>query len=129
MPNNQQSDPSIGDTLNVRRGRLDSVTIYEVKESELEILERGSPGSIYLNFAIFTLSVGFSSLTTLLTIEVQDVKKFSVFTICAVVGILMGLILLVLWRRFRTDTKTVCNTIKNRVPLQSEDAPSSEQSG
>src|SRR6266545_4261098 len=45
--------------VEVRRGAFAQLTIYEVAEYELEILEHGSPDSIYLNFAIFLLILWF----------------------------------------------------------------------
>jgi len=41
--------------LRVRRGRVESVDLYEIKDSELEIFQRGSPADLQLNFAIFLL--------------------------------------------------------------------------
>ena len=43
----------------IRRARFDRLTIYEVSESELEVLARGSPDSIYLNFAVFFTVGGY----------------------------------------------------------------------
>ena len=43
--------------VKVKRHKFDSLTIYDVSESELETIEKGSPSSIYLNFAIFLLSI------------------------------------------------------------------------
>ena len=51
-----QIKPELGEKLIVRRGRVDSVDLYEVKENELELLEKGSPASLQLNFSIFLLT-------------------------------------------------------------------------
>ena len=37
--------------LETRVGRMEPVNIYPISDSELEILARGSPNSIYLNFS------------------------------------------------------------------------------
>ena len=35
----------------IRRGRVDSVDLYEIKESELDLIEKGPPSEIQLVFA------------------------------------------------------------------------------
>ena len=47
---NNSSSGEIGPKI--KRGRYDSLELFEVSESELTIIERGSPSSTYLNFAI-----------------------------------------------------------------------------
>ncbi len=44
----------------IRRARIDNLTIYEISDAELNILERGSPDSIYLNVAIALISSAIS---------------------------------------------------------------------
>lgn len=39
--------------VKVRRGKVESVDLYEIKDSELDILEQGTPATLQLNFAIF----------------------------------------------------------------------------
>ena len=43
----------------IRRGSVDFIDVYEVKESELDLLEKGSPATLDLNFAIslFTIAI------------------------------------------------------------------------
>ena len=54
---NHKSPVSDEKHLVVRRGRVDSVDLYEVKENELELLEKGAPATLQLNFAIFLYSL------------------------------------------------------------------------
>ncbi len=58
----------------VRRARIGRLNIYEVSDSELQLLERGSPESLYLNFAIFLLSAALSFLTALFTTEIPSAR-------------------------------------------------------
>ncbi|MCI6593402.1 MAG: hypothetical protein MSH65_12260 [Spirochaetia bacterium] len=51
--NSDKGNNSFGDTINVNRGKIESITIYEVYESELEVFESGAPSSIFLNFTTF----------------------------------------------------------------------------
>jgi len=63
---------SLPPALNIRRGVFQELTLYEVEESELELLARGSPDSLYLNFSILLLSFAVSFLISLLTAILSD---------------------------------------------------------
>ncbi len=103
--------------LRVRRGRVESVDLYEIKDNELDLLEKGSPAGLYLNFAIFLFSIAFSSLAALCT---TTTFKYSLaetaFVVVAVVGFLGGAFLLILWNRERQDRTAVIDKIRNRIP-------------
>lgn len=103
--------------LRVRRGRVDSVTLYEVTDSELETLERGSPGSLQLNFAFALIPTGLSFLTALLTSQVSD-RVYLLFVVLTVACLLVGVILLAQWGRSRKSTTNVLRKIKERIPEQ-----------
>lgn len=112
----RKNEDNLGEKLIVRRGRVDSVDLYEVKENELELLEQGSPASLQLNFSIFLLSVAFSAILTLTTATVKIPIFETVYVVIAIVGLLIGLFLLLSWLRTRkTIAKTVAN-IRNRIP-------------
>lgn len=108
--------------LRIVRGPVDSLSLYEITDYELELLEQGSPSSTYFNFAIFFISIGVSFLTTLLTVEIASIYIFSVFTILTVIGICAALVLFQLWRSTKSRTKDLCKKIRARVPT----APVSE---
>jgi len=100
----------------IKRGRYDSLVLYEVSEAELQIIERGSPNSTYLNFAIFLLSIGLSFLATLLTFDfTNQSKKYIVFVVITVVGLALGLFLLILWFRTKNQFDEVILKIKGRI--------------
>lgn len=101
--------------LRVRRGRVDSVDLYEVKENELELLENGEPTSLQLNFAIFLLSIAFSGILTLCTATFAQPILQNTFLFVSIIGIIGGLYLLLMWWKGRKSIKTVIQTIKNRI--------------
>lgn len=101
--------------IQVFRGRVDSLTIYEITETELDALERGSPYSIYLNFGIFLLTLGMSFLTSLLSVDVQSLLVLTAFLVLTVVGILGGTFLIILWHRSRRDVTDVVSRIRTRI--------------
>lgn len=100
----------------IRRARIERLDIYEISEAELQILERGSPESLFLNFAIFLISVAASFLVALLTTEIQSVRVFNVFVIVTVIGFVAGAVLLLLWARYRRSTTTIFAQIRRRMP-------------
>ena len=111
-----RSESELGEKIVVRRGRVDSVDLFEVKENELELLEKGSPASLQLNFSIFLLSLAFSAILTLTTATVKMPKLETVYIVVAVVGVLLGLYLLFSWWKTQTSIKNIVTTIRNRIP-------------
>jgi hypothetical protein len=109
-----QSEGSV--QLRIIRGPLDSLSLYEITDYELEVLEQGSPSSTYLNFAIFFFSVGASFFTTLVAIKITSVFLFTIFVVITVVGFTASIVLFVLWRRTRSRVKDLVKKIKARVP-------------
>jgi hypothetical protein len=100
----------------VRRARIERLDIYEISETELQILERGSPDSILLNFAILLVSIAVSFLVALLSTEIQSSRTFAVFVIVTVVGFITGAVLLALWTWYRRSTTTIFDQIRRRMP-------------
>src|SRR5260221_4084759 len=76
--------------VEVRRAAFARLTIYEVEESELEILAQGSPDSLYLNFSIFLLSIATAFFVALLTAGLET-RVFIVFVVITTLGFLLGI--------------------------------------
>lgn len=113
----KQTDATSLPPVEVRRGAFAQLTIYEVAEYELEILAHGSPDSIYLNFAIFLLSIGISFLVGILT-AVLSPRVFTVFVVITSVGFVLGLLLLIIWLKKRTSTSALVGKIRGRLPTE-----------
>jgi len=107
--------------LEVRCGRVKSVDLYEIKDSELDLLEKGSPADIQLNFAIFLLSLASSNIASLCTATFKSDMVQIVFIMVTVVGVFMGLYLLISWWRTRTSISKVVGLIKGRMDMPAED--------
>lgn len=112
---NTSLDTNESKPLEVRRGRVASVDLYEIKDSELDILENGTQANIQLNFSIFLLSLSFSSIATLCTATFKDAISQTVFLLVAIVGILMGVYLLLCWWKTRKSITAVIQGIRNRI--------------
>lgn len=100
----------------IRRARYQRLTIYEVEESELELLERGSPDSLFLSIAIaaFTLAVSFT--VTLLTATFTSDSVRTAIVAATVVGYVAGAILVAFWARTRCAVSRCARAIRDRLP-------------
>jgi len=102
--------------VKVKRHKFDSLTIYEITESELSTIENGSPSSIYLNFAIFLLSIAASFLASLLTNDYTNKQNtLIVFLLITIVGFIIGGFLMILWLRTKNEFDQTINKIKDRM--------------
>jgi hypothetical protein len=99
----------------VRRSRDPEVIFYIIKDSELVDLERGSPDSILLNFAVFFLSTFASFLAALLSASIPHQRTFLVFVVITTVSGAAGFVLLVLWLFSRRRVSSVVRTIRDRL--------------
>jgi hypothetical protein len=104
----------------IRRVRISSLTIYEISESELDTLGRGSPDSVFLTFAVFLLSVAISFSVVLATLTITSDRGFQVLVILTLIGYLGGLILLAVWWRNHQSTKAIIESIRNRLLPEGE---------
>ncbi len=109
------NDSGVGE-VRVRRARVDSLSLYEVTESELNDLTTGGNGSLFLNFAIFFLSMALALLIALKTTTISDNRTFDVFVLATLVSSVAGVVLLVLWWKSWESTRSVVARIKARMP-------------
>ena len=116
MPNENEQTSS---GVKINRGKLGSISLYEVTEDELNLLERGSPASTYLNFSIGLLSVGVSFFLSIFSTKIEDLKIYVVFWVIALVTTIAGIVLFVVWRQANKATENVIQRIKNRMATPS----------
>lgn len=101
--------------VRLRRARVDSIDLFEVKENELDILERGSQADLYLNFAVFLLSLAFSAIIAINTSQFNSDTVRQLVLIVMVVGFIVGVICLILWFRDRNTVRAVIGRIRERI--------------
>jgi len=99
----------------IRVARVESVDLFEIKDSELELFEHGSPADLQLNFAIFLLSMAATVLASLFTGTFANSTIHTSFIVLAVVGIVVGVYLLISWSVNRVSSKTICTRIRKRM--------------
>ncbi|WP_425624103.1 hypothetical protein [Agrobacterium radiobacter] len=111
----RDQSPVASNDPKIKRGKVDSLTLYEITDYELDLLEKGSPSSTVFNFAIFFLSIGTSFLITILSTEIAHQRTHMYFSLAAFVGLALGTVLLTLWFRTRSELTAVCKKIRGRI--------------
>ena len=104
-----------GSVLPVRRGRVESVDLYEIKDTELDILETGSPMNTQLNFAIFLLTIALAAIVALFSAEFANKTIKTTFIVISVIGILLGTYFLIIYMKNRKSNKNICSKIRERI--------------
>ena len=97
-------------------GRIDSVSIYMIKEGELDMFENGAPADLQLNFGIALLSIAFTALAALFSATFESKILSTVFIVITILGIMFGTYLLIAWKRNHTSLKQICKKIRDRIP-------------
>lgn len=108
--------PSTGEKIEVERGRFSSLRLYEVAEHELILLEKGSDASLWLNFAIASVSIFFSILAALVTLEYTNhPNAFVIFVVITVVTAFSTLLCGSFWLKTKSTQKEIFKTIRKRI--------------
>ena len=113
MSDNEQLDE---DSIRIKRGKVDSLSVYEITDYELDILIKGSPSSLHLNFSIALLSVAASFFISLVTTTISDDRTFTVFCVATGIGGVAGIVLGFLWWNTRDAISSLATKIKARIP-------------
>ena len=121
-PASSEYDPVNGYApLKVRRGCVDSISIYEIKEDELDTLERGTYMDVQFNFAIFLLSSSITAIGTLSSAEFKSRILETIFVFISVGGIIGAIVLFALWYSSKKPIKQTITKIRKRIQQNSED--------
>ena len=106
----------VEEKVSVKRGKIKEFTTYEVSDYELVLLGRGSDASLWLNFGVALLSIFFSLLAALLTLDSEKKQTaFIVLTIIIAVSGVVGLICLMFWWKNRSSQKDIISKIRRRI--------------
>ena len=109
--------PSHSDVKNpvIRRGSVDFIDVYEVKESELDTLDKGLSATLDLNFAIFLFSFAVTSVTALVSSGFKSERVESIFIAISIVAFIASLYLGFRWWMSRKSIKDLVQTIRDRI--------------
>lgn len=104
-----------GEKIKIIRGKLDSLTVYDVTENELIVLERGSDATIWFNFFIGTISIAVTMLVSLFTANWDGREiAFIVFICVSILFAVIATICFVFWFKERGQHKTTIDAIRKR---------------
>ena len=122
--------PHDEESLPVRRGRVDSVDLFEVKEGELEKIELGLKDTpLDLSYASILLSSGLTCIGSLATSDFKwEIAKLLYVSI-AFFGPIFSIYFFFRWWGKRSSNASVIDTIKKRIETKnggSKDRPSDE---
>lgn len=101
----------------VQRAVISTYQIYEVKDSELEILKEGKDGGVYLNVAISLFSISVSLMTSMFISPIEESKKWTLIAIIVFMAI-MGIIFYIFSRKVKTKVEKTYNEILSRKQLE-----------
>jgi hypothetical protein len=104
----------------IRVGKIGILKVHQISDDELSRLEQGAGQSLFLNFGIGVLSVAASFIISLLTTTITSDRVFIVFVIVALVGLLAGAVLMILWWCTRKPIRKLAKEIRDRLPPEGE---------
>ncbi|MDO8281716.1 MAG: hypothetical protein Q7U10_03675 [Thermodesulfovibrionia bacterium] len=102
-------------SIPVKKGRVDSISIFEVTESELETLESATPTGILFDIGVSCLSVAIAFTISLATTEIENDRAFYSFLIVVVVGYLAFIAFTIIWLVTRQSVKKLTKKIRERM--------------
>ncbi len=113
-----KEDAAKEEFIPVRRGKVDSVSIYEVKEDELKDLENGPPSSLYLNLTLSFASAFISFFIAdvfSLNISEENIVVSVIFILLTICFAITMIILFCLWFKHRNDLRNIVKQIRERI--------------
>jgi hypothetical protein len=116
--------------LLVRRAKVGSVDLYEIKDSELETLASGSPATLELTFGIALLSIAFTTLGTIVSTEKfkNDTIRL-IFILSTIVGFILSPYFIARWFLAKSSINKLVFQIKSRMPPPEPTIPPAQTPG
>ena len=121
------SETPVENVLHINRGRVDSIVIYEVTESELEELSSGASVNHLFEAFIALASAFIAMLSTILTNPLAGVKETIFVTITVGLAVL-SVGFLIAWLILCHGRKSIVGRIKARVDTPSKNETASPDS-
>jgi hypothetical protein len=111
--------------IKIRLAAVPELTIFQIREDELEALEHGSPDSHFLTCAISSLTTATAFLIASLTAPPAHRMFAFIFTVVAASLYGAGIPLFVLWLKRRKSTAELASKIRSRLPATRSEKPTS----
>jgi hypothetical protein len=104
---------------------LGKITVYAVTHAELVEIKRGSADSVFFACGMSCLSLCIPTALSMLVLPTSTPKVMSIYTAVAVLSGVAGVVLLLIWRRYKTQTCSTIETIMARKPPVGVQSPNS----
>lgn len=117
--NPEKAKKRMVEEVQIVRGQVRSMRLYEITESELDLLENGDPKTVLLNFFILFVSVACSFIISLLTTTIESDRIFTTFVVITCVCFGLSAVLLTVWINRRGSEKQLFTKIRERIPKRS----------
>lgn len=112
--NTAESLHESSDRLHVNRAKVDSITIYDVTESELVEIESCNAVDWLFNVAIACVTITVSFVVTLTTTKIESTRLFYAYVILTCVSGVAAIGFVVNWRILKGKRDNVIVRIKAR---------------
>ena len=112
----EQTEGSI--QVKLYRGPVDSLSLYEITDYELGILEKGVANSRPLEFSVIVLLASLILAVFLSVLEFGLV--FNALLVITIIGVGISVLLLIFWKRNCSRSKRLCAKIRNRISVESK---------
>ena len=100
----------------VRVAPMGELRVYPITEGELDELERGSPASIHLNFALFFWGSAISLFASVVAAPGLSIRPFTVLVVFLCGCSIAALVFTVLWFLNHRIAGSVAKRIRDRMP-------------
>ncbi|MBF8636102.1 hypothetical protein IRZ48_05435 [Pseudomonas fulva] len=100
----------------IRRGRVGSISLFEITDAELQTIEHGAPSGTLINTGFFAGSACLSFLSVLLTTPIASDRLFYVYFIICILSGAVSIICFLVARKMKGSLKELLKAIKARVP-------------
>lgn len=109
-----ETQQKVSQNPTINRGKVDSLCIYEITDGELEIIERGSPNSIYFNFSVFLITSAITLVAALLTTTPSQLVKI-IFILVTIIFSVAGVFCVILWIKSKNEFNATIKKIRARI--------------
>jgi hypothetical protein len=100
--------------INIYRGRIESLVIYEVSEYELDIIENGEKKKTFGNWGSNLLYFSLSLLVTWITGDFAYEFLKLIILLGWFTGTILGIILILISKQDKKSVKTIIDKIRQR---------------
>lgn len=98
------------------RGKIPSITIYEISENELKEITDGSSASIWFNLLMLFIGIFVPTIPNFWLIDYKlSQQAWIINALVCIIMFVAGVVMLILWRKDRGNLSALIKSIKDRA--------------